>query len=681
MSFVDVVIDNKSDFTDAFYTYKYDGSVHKGDIVNVSFGRGKKLKTAFVVDVMEKLEKDIPSIKQIDSVRKDYRLSKEAIDTAVWMKKRYFTRYLDCISLFLPKLIKEKKIDGDVNAKININSDININLNAIKQINDEFLKQKSLTQEQENAFENIKSSFDNEKEIFLLDAKVSRDKLELYIHLVKENICRGKQSIILVPEMTMIDQLEREFKQIFIEQVAILHSGMGVRARRKVWEEIDSGEKNIIIGTRIAAFAPVHNLGLFIIDDEQDDSYYPEQTPKYDVVEVATKRASYYNATVLLGSTLPSIQSLYRAKSGIYKYLQLENQQYNQDNSIRHIVDMTDEIKNGNRTTISKMLYEKIAQSIVEGRQSVVIVNSLGYARTLICSACGKVKKCSKCDVPLKYYKAKDILKCSICGETEEFVDECDDCGAAIIPSNFAIEAVYEDIKRLFPQAKTAIMHSQVDSDLKEYSNIYKAFNKGDIDILVGTQVVTKGFNKDNVSVIGIVGIDAMLNVPDYRNNERVFRLIAKATEDVNDADVIIQTFLPSNTVILDAYNNDRESFLAEESDVRKKLDYPPYGIFVKVRIVASDSDYATKMLRQWKTFIKSNFVDVQDIGVYALNINSKQSGSREFNFKYNYVFKLKEEYKHRFISLASNYKDSVREQYSEGISFVEINPRDMWRK
>ena len=582
MKYVNVVIDNNTDATDLRYTYAVDGDIKIGQAVLVPFGLHDRAVDAYVVEILDDKPEGVKRIKKISSIS-DFCLSEEAVNTALWMHTRYLCRYIEAIKCFLP-ISEAKRKTADPFANIELNPD----------------EAKVLNDEQQKALSAINAALDSKKHSsFLLHGVTGSGKTEVYLQAMQKTIDMGRQGIMLVPEISLTPQIVSRFINRFGRDcVAIIHSKLTPQQRSAEYKRIESGDVKIVIGARSAVFAPLSNIGLIILDEEHESSYKSDKSPKYDTEEVALKRAMQSGGVVVLGSATPSIVDYYRADSGIFKRIEIKNR-YNQ---VRlpsvEIVDMTGEIRSGNRSVFSRHLVDEIEKTLNDKKQVILFLNRRGYNSYVSCRECGYVVKCPECGIAMPYHKDSGVCECHYCGRKIKLGKVCPECGSKLIGGyGVGTQLVEETALQLFPNA--VVDRLDLDSIKKkgELEKVLKRFEKKKTDILIGTQLVAKGLDFENVGLVGVVSADVSLNIPDFRSQERTFQLVTQAAgrsgrgSDVGK--VIIQTYSPENDALLSASKHDYHTFYDKEIAMRRATGYPPFSDIYQIVIQDENDDKA----------------------------------------------------------------------------------------
>ncbi len=452
-----------------------------------------------------------------------------------------------------------------------------------------------LNEEQTYACEDILNSKNN---VFLLHGVTGSGKTEVYMNVIEHYRKQNKQSIVLVPEISLTVQTIERFKKRFGNKIAVFHSKLGKKEKFIQWNKVYNKEVDVIIGARSAIFAPVKDLGVIIIDEEHEDSYVSSTTPKYDTIEVAIRMSVILNAKVVLGSATPSLNTYSMVLKNQVELLELNQRAKNSEMPDVEIIDMSKELDKGNNTIISEKLYESIRLSLGKKEQVILFLNKRGYSGFVSCKKCGYVAKCDHCDVSMTYHIKGNVLKCHYCGRTRIMTYTCPKCGSDKIEQFSAgTQQVENLVKKLFPKANTARMDVDSMSGKSSYENIYNDFKDGKIDILIGTQMLAKGFDFPEVTTVGVLSADALLNLPFYNSSEKTFQLITqvsgRAGRGNKKGKVFIQTYEPENYIINAAKNNDYEMFMKEELRLRKEFAFPPFINIINICVISKNEKLA----------------------------------------------------------------------------------------
>lgn len=471
-----------------------------------------------------------------------------------------------------------------------------VNRDPIKSHIEEYKKHK-LSKKQEIIFKEISSCFfqKDKKNKFLIRGITGSGKTEIYLQLVEEMIKQEKQSIVLVPEISLTPQTIDRFVGRFGELVAVFHSKLSYGERFDEWRKIKEGKVKVVVGARSAIFAPFTNLGLIIIDEEHETSYKSSQNPKYNTIEVASKRVDIENAVLVLGSATPSLESYHNSLNGNYGLLELDERVNNYLLPEVDVVDMRDELNNGNKSMFSQTLEDSIRKNLEKGRQTILFLNRRGFSTFVSCRKCGYVVKCDSCDISMTYHKHINKLRCHYCGLTVNPPSICPVCKSKYIKYfGVGTEQVEDYTRELFPQARIARMDMDTTSKKGSYERILNRMKNEEIDILVGTQMISKGLDFKNVTLVGVIAADVALNLPDFRSAERTFQLITqvagRAGRGELSGDVIVQTYDPSHYSIELSKSHDYKGFYESEISLRKEFMYPPFYEMISIVISGEEN-------------------------------------------------------------------------------------------
>ena len=612
-----------------------------GSKVIVPFGNSKKPEEAYVIGIKEHSNFEVKDIVKIEDSLTNFQ-----IKLAKWMAKHYFCNVSDCIKLMLTPGTgrKENKVQDKTINSVYLKKDIeeiefdieNRKLKSEKQIRilkfvkdnegctipeiemftdtsraivntlikNEYLeivekviernplenkkieqtKNLELTEEQRQAFDKVKESIDNkENKEFLLYGVTGSGKTEIYLQLIKKVIEEEKTAIVLVPEISLTPQmLDRFISRFGKEEIAVLHSKLSIGERHDEWKKIKEGKIKIVIGARSAIFAPLENLGIIIIDEEHDSSYKSETTPKYNAKEIAKILAKVNKCPLILGSATPDLNTFYRANIGEIELLKLTKRANESSLPDVEVVDLKQELANGNRSMLSMDLYSAIEENLKNKLQTILFLNRRGYSTFIMCRECGYTVKCPNCNISLTYHRFGNILKCHYCGHEEKVVTTCPECGSSKIRYfGTGTQKLEQEINKLFPKAKTIRMDVDTVTKKNSHEVILNKFKNENIDILIGTQMVVKGHHFPNVTLVGVITADSSLNIDDYRANERTFQILTqvagRAGRENKKGKVIIQSYTPENFSIECSKKQDYDLFYETEIALRKQLKYPPF--------------------------------------------------------------------------------------------------------
>ena len=677
MKYVDVIIDNKSNSTDSFYTYKCeDDSVMIGNKVYVPFAAGRKLREGYVAAVREDPSEIDPAVlkklRTVDSIDRDVSLTEEMMRSAMWMRGRYLCRYIDAIRCFTPagsaavRREKQNSLAGEKGYAREVDR---------------------LTPEQEKALEKIDSAISKQRpERFLIHGVTGSGKTEVYIRAAKETLSRGRGVIVLVPEISLTGQIVERFLAHFGEDsVAILHSRLSAGERYDQWKRIRDGQTRIVIGARSAAFAPVDNLGLIVVDEEHESTYKSDFTPKYDTIEVAVKRLQDRDSrgVLILGSATPSVVTYSRAKEGIYQLIEL-TKRYNEVNlPTTEIVDMREEMKEGNRSVISRRLAEEMSRQISSGRQVMLFLNRRGYSTFVSCRECGYVAKCPTCGLSLTYHRGGGgRLVCHYCGHEEPAPARCPECGSTYVRYfGSGTEKIEETIRQLFPAYSVDRLDLDTVKKKGELKKKLKDFEKGRTDILIGTQIIAKGLDFRNVGLVGIVSADVSLNIPDFRSPERAFQLITQAAGRAGRGSdrgrVIIQTYSPEHYAVVLAAEHDYKGFYEAEDKFRRFMMYPPYSDIFQILFTSESQEAAKEGAEKWYERIAELLPEGHERNLFEPQ-EAYMSKIRE-TYRYSLIIKCPKGCRHDYAAILQQIREEeterARRKKQNYIAVVDVNP------
>ena len=432
---------------------------------------------------------------------------------------------------------------------------------------------------------------------YLLFGVTGSGKTEVYMELIEDSLNKGKTSIVLVPEISLTPQMVLRFQKRFGDNIAAIHSALSDGEKYDEWRRIVSGEAKIVIGARSAIFAPLNNIGMIIIDEEHSDSYKQDDSnPRYNAKDIALLRGKYHNCPVIMGSATPSLEVFARAKKGVFKLLELPNRINGKSLPKINIIDMNEMISK-TKGHFSPVLLEAINDRLLKNEQIILLLNRRGYSSFVTCKNCGYTFKCPNCDITLTYHKSSRTLRCHYCGYGTKVYDTCPECHEKSINDlGVGTEKVEEELNKLFPESKILRMDFDTTSRKGMHEKMIKDFKNHEYDILLGTQIVSKGLDFDNVTLVGVINADTSLNIPDFRSSETTFSLLAqvagRAGRSDKEGEVVIQTFNPEHYAIQYTKRYDYLGFYNKEMSIRRELKYPPYYYICYVKISGKDNKY-----------------------------------------------------------------------------------------
>ncbi len=729
----EVIVDISNSEVDRIFDYTLDGSpddVRAGFRVLVPFGR--QTVEGYVIGIKEKSEFSSlkPIIKKLDAYPV---ITEEMLALMNFMTKAYHLRKVDVLRLFIPAQMRGGKVkeltvkyasiaeeyrDKDemlfirpsAQAQLDLFyhlsecgrdsvTELNKNFSAAalrnlvsrgivvlveeeelrvpySQINKEKVKEVTLTPAQSKVVSEVCSE---QSGTYLLHGVTGSGKTEVYMRCISFVLERGKTAVMLVPEISLTPQVLRSFRSRFGDNVALLHSGLSVGERFDEWRRLLDGRAKVAVGARSAIFAPLSNLGLIIIDEEHDSSYVSESNPRYITHEVAAFRASFNGCKLLLGSATPGIESYYHACQSDYKLLELPERVNKKQLPEMEIVNMCKEVYDGNNGVFSRRLISELADCMARGEQAIIFINRRGYSSYMMCRHCGYVAKCEQCDVSLVYHKEENVLKCHYCGNRYAVLDECPQCHSSSIKRGFVgTQAIVEQLSQLFPDKKILRMDNDTTQNKNSHAAILGEFASGKASILVGTQMIAKGHDFPNVTLVGIVDADMSLHFADYRACERTYQLITqvagRAGRDTKPGKVVLQTYSPHHYVYRFAANNDYKGFYEKECNLREVTKYPPFSKIVRVLVSGESEELCSRTLKG--IFDDISVLSRDNRGSFAYFAAMKSPVKRIQN---KYRVQILMRIVSGFDKIIGNVYNIVDKHTVSKVSvFVEINPNNL---
>ena len=653
--------------------------------VEVPFGR--QTLEGFVLEIKNDSNRELKSI--ISVIDKDIVLNKELLQLGKKMQEMTLATLISCYQVMLPKALKAKhgtiiskkydiyyKLKNSFDKKLNSkqqeiislleknklvkkeellkisSSSVNTLLKKgiIEEIKQEHYRleynqveheKKELTIEQKKVVEDILK--DTENEVYLLHGVTGSGKTEVYMELIENTIKNNKTTIVLVPEISLTPQMVERFQKRFGQKIAALHSALSDGEKYDEYRRIARGEVSIVIGARSAIFAPLSNIGIIIIDEEHSDSYKQDNNPRYNAKDIAILRAKFNNCKVIMGSATPSLESFARAQKDVFKLLSLPNRVNGKSLPNVELIDMNQEIKIS-KGHFSKKLIEKINEKLKQREQVILLLNRRGYASFITCKNCGYTFKCPNCDITLTYHKTSNTLRCHYCGYGTKVYEECPECHEKSINDlGVGTEKIEEEIKELIPYARILRMDIDTTSRKGMHQKMITAFKNYEYDILLGTQIVAKGLDFDNVTLVGVINADTSLNIPDFRSSENTFSLLSQVAgrsgRSTKSGEVIIQTFNPDHYAIQYSKTHDYIGFYHKEMTIRKMLKYPPFYYICYIRISSKDMKYAGIEANKIKNSLDRNLTS-------SIILGPSTSGIFKMNntYRYGIIIKYKKE-------------------------------------
>lgn len=628
----------------------------------------KEIKVIYEVNDKIKISYDT-YIKLIDNGYKIPKNAKKQKDIIEYLKNHGLTKQSDLLkntSSFLSSL--KSLIDKNIVEQIN--------KEARKELKQDYkiYRRHNLNTEQDKAFRTIIDKTDGK---FLLFGVTGSGKTEIFLQVVEEVIKKGKEAIILVPEISLTPQTIERFSGRFDEKIAIMHSRLTPREKFNQWMMIKNGEVKIAIGARSAIFAPFKNLGAIIIDEEHDNSYISSKDPKYHTRDIAKFRANYHSCNLIMASATPSIETMKEVKDEKLELLKLTSR-VNKVMPEISLVDMREELKNSNYSMLSTELQEEIKQNLDKHEQTILFLNKIGHDSFTFCRACGYVVKCEACDVAMTYHKKVNKLVCHYCGRTKNQVRICPNCHSKKIKEFGAgTEKLEEEVRTLFPEANILRMDSMVATNKSKYDQMYESMKARKTDILLGTQMIAKGLDFENVTLVGIISADLSLNVGDFSAQETSFQLLTQVVGRAGRANkpgrAIIQTYKPENFVIQAVKTNDYQSFFESEMKIREAFSYPPFKNIITVKIVNEDRVKTIDISKEFTSNLRISLKSLLDVEIIGPNpckisrINNK--------FRYNILIKVSDRDLNICRNVLSRIRNNLINKYKDTSFIVAFNP------
>lgn len=724
--FANIIVDITHEKLDKIFQYRVpshmEGELSIGMEVLVPFGKGNRMTKGYVVDFSENCDYDLSKVKEIAEIsRKGMAIEGKLVALAAWMKEHYGGTMIQALKTVLPIKQKEQaKVKKKVRLLLNeeegktkldfylhknqkararllaalldepvldyelINKKLNITLNVVRALEEQGVlsieseqvyrnpiqnrkqqvKDICYTDEQKNAIESFWGDYQKQQYgTYLIHGVTGSGKTEVYMEMIARVAAKGRQAIVLIPEIALTFQTVMRFYRRFGDRVSIMNSRLSAGERYDQMMRAKAGEIDVMIGPRSALFTPFPNLGLIVIDEEHENTYKSEQIPRYHARETAIARAKLEQASVILGSATPSVEAMYRAKHGEYKLLELHKRSGNQEMAQVHVVDLRKELRDGNRSILSRKLQQMIADRLQKKEQIMLFLNRRGYAGFISCRECGFVVKCPHCDVSLSYHRNGKMV-CHYCGYEQERVQICPECGSRHIGEFKAgTQQIEEVVKKHFPEARVLRMDLDTTRSKDGHEKILAAFANEEADILVGTQMIVKGHDFPNVTLVGILAADMSLYSNDYRAGERTFQLLTQAAgragRGAKKGEALIQTYSPDHYAIVTAAAQDYEAFYEEEIHYRELMGYPPVDNLLAI-LVSCEKE---ALLETGCKYLKEFAVRISGAEEVAI-IGPANPGIGKINDVYRKVLYLKTEKYDTLIKMKNKL-----EQY------IEVNP------
>lgn len=702
---------------DYIVPFEYIENIKIGMRVKVPFA-SRELE-GFVLDLVNSTDDNYELKEIISIVDTEPILNNELLHLGQFMSKKYFSTLISCYQTMLPKALKAQnkttinkkmikyvelcsnsfpklkpnqekiveylRINGKVKKeevnKISVSGVNTLIKNGIiieslieeyRLVTKDINKEKEtfkLTAEQQKAKNKILSQ--TQSSVFLLHGVTGSGKTVVYMEIVEEMLNRGKDSIFLVPEISLTPQMVYHFKSRFGDEVAVLHSRLSEGEKYDEYRKIVEGKVHIVVGARSAVFAPFKNLGAIIIDEEHTTSYKQDNNPKYSAIEIAIERAKNNNAIVILGSATPSLETYARSIKGLYTLVELKHRVNTNNLPLVEIVDMSKEKHRG--SIFSSRLITEVNKRLEEHEQIILLLNRRGYSSFITCSNCGYTAKCPHCDITLTYHKTSNTLRCHYCGYADKMNDICPSCGEKAIKTlGTGTEKVEEEIKKVF-NARVVRMDLDTTSKKGSHEKIITAFKNHEYDILLGTQMIAKGLDFSNVTLVGVINADTSLMIPNYRSNEYTFQLLmqtaGRSGRGEKNGSVIIQTFNPEHYAITLASKHDYIDFFKQEMEVRRKLSYPPYYYLIYIKVIGKDYNKISVESNKIASILTRELKNSKILGPTTCSV-FKLNGL----FRFGIIIKYKKEGKMEEVlqSLVNHYKGNQTVKVD-----IDVNPNN----
>lgn len=705
-----------------------------GSLVRVPFGRGNVIRKGIVVSIYSAMNSELKEI--IGADKKQQPLSKEMVELSLWMKERYFCTTYDCLKQMLPRGLGKvgdkntkmvrlcenetsvKKLTPKQQTVLNLLYDVGAaQLNEIcefcsvgKSVVDNLVKygvceyyekeiyrnpysnitsdckkeEIILSNAQQKAFDTYNAMLHSKGGTGLLFGVTGSGKTQVYLRLIDEAVAMDKDVIVLVPEISLTPQMLSIFHKRYGKQVAVFHSGLSLGERNDEYKRALRGDAKIVIGTRSAVFAPLQNIGLIIMDEEQEHTYKSERTPRYQTREIAKFRSKYNNALFLMTSATPSVESYSAALSGKYTLCEM-TERYGDSKLPKVItVDMKQEIKNGNKSPISETLRDMIKENLERKKQTILLINRRGYNTFIACNSCGHVITCPNCSISLTYHSYNNLLMCHYCGFAKPLDNICPECGQnSIRYSGYGTQRIEDELSRLFPEARVLRMDADTTSKKFSHQKLFDSFSNGEYDILIGTQMVAKGLDFPNVTLVGVVNADNSLYDENYTAQEKSFDLITQVVgrsgRRNENGYAVIQTINPYNEVIKYASKQDYHSFYENEIALRKVLTYPPFCDIYSVSFISEDENNAALCAKAFFEFlVKLNKEEYSSEKIIVLGPSAAKISKLNNEYRYRLAVKCKNsKIVRKMLNDILNRLSKIKEYSGVSVS-VDLNPTEL---
>jgi primosomal protein N' (replication factor Y) len=595
---------------DRVFQYKVTGreqyAPEIGKRVQIPFRTSKRI--GYIVKLEDKPMVEEPRA-LIDIIDEVPIFTSEMIALAEWIKDNYFCSWGEALEAMIPGALKRGKTSMTTRAQEEPREVVPT-------------APHTPNKEQEGVLKDINECLDQGKhEVFLLHGITSSGKTEIYLQAMESVLNKGKDGVMLVPEISLTPQTVERFMSRFGDKVAVFHSRMLQSAKFREWQRIKDGEARIVVGPRSAVFSPFKDPGIFIVDEEHEPSYKQEDVPRYHAREVAIERARLAGAPVILGSATPSLESYHKAISGEYRLVELTQRIYEKELPRVKLVDMRMDFDTRvGKTVVSRILGDALREDISKQQQALIFLNRRGFSTFVICRKCGYLMKCPKCDSPLVFHRDKNELICHYCNVRVTPPKICPDCNSDyLMYKGTGTEKVEAEIKKLMPEVRLARMDSDTMSKRGAHDRVLRDFKQHKLDVIVGTQMIAKGLDFPKVTLVGVVSADANLNLPDFRSGERTFNLITQVAGRAGRGDlggeVIVQTYTPEHYAVSMAAKHDYNSFYYREVQSRRELRFPPYVSLIKITIRSRKEENTEKSIERLAKNLRKKIKDIDMLG------------------------------------------------------------------
>ncbi|MEH7353058.1 primosomal protein N' [Neobacillus drentensis] len=592
---------------------------------------------------------------------------------------RYFSRHFNEVEL--KKLVADVKTSAStvkalVEKKLLTEFEMEVYRNPFEHRTFERTMPLPLTEAQQTAIEPILNAIEqNHHEVFLLYGVTGSGKTEIYLQSIQEVIEKGQEAIVLVPEISLTPQMVNRFKGRFGDLVAVLHSGLSAGEKYDEWRKIQRKEVKVVVGARSAIFAPFENIGIIIIDEEHETSYKQEEMPRYHARDVAVERALNYNCPVVLGSATPSLESFARAQKKVYHLLSLPNRMNNQNLPAVEIIDMREELRDGNRSMFSRKLFEMLKDRIEKKQQSVLFLNKRGHSSFVMCRDCGYVMNCPNCDISLTYHRVTEQMKCHYCGYESFVPKHCPECNSEYIRYfGTGTQKVEEELGKILPEARVIRMDVDTTGRKGSHERLLTDFKDGKADILLGTQMIAKGLDFPNITLVGVLSADTMLHLPDFRASEKTFQLLTQVSGRAGrhqlPGEVIIQTYTPEHYSIELASHHDYDLFYQREMMIRKMHHYPPFYYLSLITVSHEQLVTVVSEMEKIVSYVRAH------VSKEAVVLGPAASPIPRINNRYRYQCLIKYKREPNLINTLKTILDQYQKDTKIGLQVsIDVNP------